>query len=71
MNIKCKLILSLISEALSTQINQFENKLMNQNFKDDVEKQLLCFKLKRSHRLQQHIQSAILSEKVNETVVIE
>jgi len=71
MNIKCKFSLSLISEALITQVNQLETKLMNQNFENDVEKQLLCFKLKRSRGLQRHIQSALLSQKINETIVIE
>lgn len=65
-----KLNLSLIDEALINQANKFESQLMNGNFENTAEKQLICSKLRATRALQQHVHAASLSNAVDETIQI-
>lgn len=62
--------LSIIAEALGEHASTLESKVMNQRFADETQKQLLLAKLKGARRLQNHIQAACISEKVNKSLKI-
>lgn len=62
--------LSIIAEAIAEHALSLESRVMNQRFQDETQKQLLLAKLKSARRLQNHIQAASLSEKVNKSLKI-
>lgn len=70
MKIEGKLNLSILNEALITQADIYEKMLMNHRFKNEAEKQLICAKLKHTRGLQNHVQTASLSNVIDTSLVI-
>jgi len=71
MKINGSLNLSIISEALSEFSSNIETRIMNQNFENNAEKQLLCAKLKHSRGIHKHVNAAALSDTVNKSLTLE
>ena len=70
MNIEGKLNLSILNEALISQADTFESRLMNQRFENEAEKLLICAKLRHTRGLQRHVHAASLSNTIDKSIVI-